>query len=507
MIFSPQRITKLLLLPLITITFLAGCGGSSSDEDDQTQGYVRFYNASANAPELYFYMEEDLSEEIDDETQYGFIRIEYGEATSRTLVNAINYEMEIAYQDEDSSSREDLEVFHTQNLQVSQDNVTFLAVTGDISDPEILSYNIPVIDDDADDDNDQFNLQVLNLSTSVGTIDIWLSEEDETFEQASLIATVAETVLSDNIKVDQEDYIVYVTATGSTEVLFESTEISYNTTSQYIIAVRDNETISTSPLTIDNMSNGLLTNYSPQNSAAKVRFYNGVNTTDLLTEYNGTIKIESDITNLDNDAEVTIDELALGSFSNSVEVNTGDYAITASDAENGFVLINNQRLSLPQNTDRTVFLYSREEYVDADGDGNFDENDDGEIDEIKVITNLISVTNSARDRFFDNVITVINLIDNNDFSRVSVYFVKSDEVIDTAQNSLSAELANPASINLLNNTYELFVIATIDGVEQILGREMITLDDDTPDQFLLIEERAGPVSDYDIKLVPQIIQQ
>ena len=45
----------------------------------------------------------------------------------------------------------------------------------------------------------------------------------------------------------------------------------------------------------------------------------------------------------------------------------------------------NRLLSLPQNTNKTLFLYWTEEEVDDDNDGIVDENSDGELDQYQFV--------------------------------------------------------------------------------------------------------------------------
>ena len=46
---------------------------------------------------------------------------------------------------------------------------------------------------------------------------------------------------------------------------------------------------------------------------------------------------------------------------------------------------------------------------------------------------------------------MVNLSDSDDFSRVKFYFVENDEVISTADNTLSVLQESNSSITLINN--------------------------------------------------------
>jgi hypothetical protein len=103
-------------------------------------------------------------------------------------------------------------------------------------------------------------------------------------------------------------------------------------------------------------------------------------------------------------------------------------------------------------TKRSLFLYWTEEEVDDDNDGNVDENDDGIVDEIRPIVSSLVVDNSERFRLYDKELTLLNLVNTDEFSLVKFYFVKSDEIIETATNTRNLTKGFASSIILLNNT-------------------------------------------------------
>jgi hypothetical protein len=80
---------------------------------------------------------------------------------------------------------------------------------------------------------------------------------------------------------------------------------------------------------------------------------------------------------------------------------------------------------------------------------------------------------------------VINLIDQDevidDFSSIKVYFVRRDEIIDTADQSLTATFANPSAVTLLNNTYTVYVIGKLDSSDIILSSSGLILNEESRD--------------------------
>jgi hypothetical protein len=126
------------------------------------------------------------------------------------------------------------------------------------------------------------------------------------------------------------------------------------------------------------------------------------------------------------------------------------------DTNSAEKLFASQLLSLPENTYKTIFYYIQEEAVDEDGDGNIDENDDGIVDAYKPVLRTLETTNSEGSSIYEHQVKVVNLVDNLDFSRIVVYFVKSDEIISTAEATRTVVFGNQSSLFLRNNTYQVF---------------------------------------------------
>ena len=134
-------------------------------------------------------------------------------------------------------------------------------------------------------------------------------------------------------------------------------------------------------------------------------------------------------------------------------------------------------------------------------DGVF--NNDGAIDGYETKVKSLSIAKSDSASIYSHNIRIINFTDSDDFSRVTFYFVLSDEIISTADNKLSVLQESSGNISLLNNTYQLHAIATIDGTDIKLTSVELILDIDSKDQFLLFEEDAATSSGYKITLVNQ----
>jgi hypothetical protein len=83
---------------------------------------------------------------------------------------------------------------------------------------------------------------------------------------------------------------------------------------------------------------------------------------------------------------------------------------------------------------------------------------------------------------------VVNLVDSREFTRVTAYFVKSDEIISTAEAARTVVFGNSSSLYLRNNTFQVFVVAEIDGSQTILTQDYLTLDADSTSMFMILVE-------------------
>lgn len=484
---------------LVVGASLVGLAACSSDDEEKI-GYVKFYNASPNAPEMFLTVDENLDDDDDDEIEVTYSGIEYTQVSASNALDKDTYFIELAWQDEESSDRSDLEIIYEDSVEIKSDEMDFIVLTGDIRTPEVLTYEIDIIDDDGDDDDDLFNVRLLNIHDDIQSVDLYVSKDNETFNEAEFLETLNYQELSDNIKLDQDQYIFYITLPGSDEVIYTSVDQSYSIVSQYIIVLRENTGVGSSEFTIDSIATNGVTELQDVDSEAEFSFYNAVTFSDYLPDYLGQIDI--DVKDGD-DLEVEIDRLSNGEFSVSTITANGDYSFDVYNSENSDLYISDALLSLEENADNTIFLYSRKDAVDEDEDGDIDENSDGIVDDYEIVVKSLAVTKSSSASIYSHGVRVVNLADSEDFSRVTFYFVLNDEIISSAENLLSVLQESSGSLTLLNNTYDIYAVATIDGTDSILDSMELTLDEDSEEQYLIFEADDTAFSGYKMVLVNQ----
>lgn len=478
----------------ILLFALSGCSGSNEEAEP---GYIKLYNASTNAPGIYLTVDENLDTDEDDEIEVTYSPVAYTSVGANNALEPDQYFIELAWQNEESLERSDLEIIYEDRVQIDSDKIKFITLTGDVRTPEVLTFDIDVLDDEEDDDNDLFNIRLLNINSEIQSVDLYMSKDNETFNEAELVGTVNYQNLSDNIKIEQDQYIFYITLPGSTDVIFTSVDVSYTFVTQYIIVLRENIGVGSSPFSIDNIGINGVTALDDVNAEAKYSFYNGIGETEYLEGYQGAIDIE--VRN-----QVTVEGLEQGQFSASTITSNGDYAfnVISSDTDASFII--GALLSLKENADSTVFLYGKDEPIDEDGDGDYDENDDGIIDGYETIIKSLTLTKSDSTSIYDHGIRVINLVvGNEDFSRVTFYFVLNDELISTAENRLSVLEENSGLISLLNNTYDVYAVVTVDGTDIIVDQQVLELNEESKELYLIFEETPSTSSGYEMTFLNQ----
>ena len=146
--FNPNLITKFSsskVLLLSSVLVLTACGGSS---DSSTTGFVKFYNGSKNAPDIILTLDQDLESDDDDDTgnyEVSFNGVGYTEAISKFEVDTNSYFYEMAWQGEDSSDRDDLELVAQGQITVTTDTIQLLVLSDDITTPQVETYSIEVL--------------------------------------------------------------------------------------------------------------------------------------------------------------------------------------------------------------------------------------------------------------------------------------------------------------------------------------------------------------------------
>jgi hypothetical protein len=483
------------VLALLGVLALTGCGSSSSSSDNT--GNLRFYNLSPNSPAIYLTIDEDLSDDDEDAFENTYSSINFTEISTSAVVDTEDYFYEVAFQDEDSKYREDLEIILEGSISIEEDTTQLMVLSDDINSPEITVYAIPTID--YSDEEDVFNLRVLNMHNSDDVAHVYFSKNDETFNEAVLVSQLAYKTLSDTQQFEQDSYVFYLTDINTNEVLYQSDDISFEFLSEYIMVIRTNTATGDSPYILDQISNANIIEYADVNTESHMRGFNAIISHDLLPAYQGNITFTLDsVTNSTSSQSFTF-----GEFSETLIQENSDYSLDVTIAETGENILTNHLLTLPENSDKTVFFYLTETAVDDDNDGDVDENNDGEIDEIEITVNSLVIENSTDDSIYDHEMTLVNLVDSDDFNFVRFYFVRSNELIDTTPYDELVSFGSPEQLTLLNNTYKVYIVAEDGSSDIILHTFELILDENSKAQFIVLQADNTTSSGYRVSIADQ----
>ncbi len=469
-----SHLRQVLLGSTLSIGMLTGC---SSDDDDSGEGYLMIYNASANAPELTIEIEKE-----DDTVSYG--GIEAFSALGAMTLDSGNYPLQL----ELATSNEDTEVIYSSTDSVNSGDITFVAVTGDIKSPEILTFEYQYQDPDSEDE--QFLVKFLNLRENSQALDVYMSLADESFDEATMVTTVSFAEMTEDFRYDVEDYKIYLTENGSTEVLFESGEIPLLYTNQQVFTILPSYH-NDDQLMLNKISpTGSVTEYMEDSDVAKIKVYNAMDANDLLPEYTESMNFH-----LNDISETPLySDIQRSQVSTTTTVDAGDYGMDITTVDNADKLTHSQILSLPDGSDRTIFFYLTEVEEADDGDDETEE-------ETTLYVNSLAVENEPMVGAYHHNIKVLNFVE--DYASVVVYFVGPDESISTTSNKLTNSRAITSSIDLINDRYDIFVIGKEDSSDVLLKTAQLDLTEDSGNLFLVIEQEDKDIPNFSISSFSQ----
>ncbi|MDR6983416.1 hypothetical protein J2X32_002050 [Rheinheimera pacifica] len=432
-----MRIFLLLSLLLGSVT-LTGCGGSSSDDTSATytSSYIQLYNGSANSTSTRLILTNS------DDTSVLAGSATYADATSLVTYTPANYNIKLSRLNSDG---DDISVLET-NITLRKSYKHLLLLTGDYNSPELLKLEF-LRDDSL---TDTFKLYVISLLPD-DAYDVYLSKSDATFDDATLAATLNSNQISSPLEFDKGKYIIYVTAAGSRDILFQSSKYDFQYLTEYVLVPR----IASGPLAgniaVDVINNTTTVgNLTDLTAEAQFRLYNSIDSIGNSDIY------------LDNSIAFT--SLAADSLSNYVELAAKDYRLSASD-EQGVFYLNSALMTLNQGQSKAVVLYQN----------------------ASANTAAVVVEESNAPQIYDFDINVVNTITS--YSALGVYFVPPNETIDTAEYYItSLNSGAQKKINVPDGEYTIYLTYTDSNKNKTLLAESEVQQFVTGSNYLLVAE-------------------
>ncbi|ALS97250.1 DUF4397 domain-containing protein [Lacimicrobium alkaliphilum] len=450
---------RILSLPLLVCCalLLPACGGSSGSDSDNSypEAYVQLYNGSPNSASTSLYI---------DDAALG--KASYGNATG--LYARDEEKTTLSLRRTDASDKV-VEIM-SQDINLSDGHKSLYLMLGDYKDPELIEHKFERAELD-----DHFTLHAIS-AVADKEYDLYVAEAGASLTDAHLMGSLIFGELfqaeywdgdSDSANWNLDDYVVYLTEPGKTEVVYESGTMAFNFETEYVMVIRSSTGASQNNLIVDLIINtARVPSYKDIRAGAQYRFYNSLDAGIGLT---ATLKGND----IDRSADVAARELS--AFSS---VKYGDYQISAS-SENAQWAFNNRLLTLNQGESKTVVLYSNaQEQLSS-----------------------LAFEDSDLPQVYEHELNMVNLV--KDFSNIDIYFVRQDETVETAEHKLlNLGFAESDDISLPSDYYE--IIALYDdnsGNQTLLYRTQSLAIDEEVNYVVSVEPDSSSASGYRIALL------
>lgn len=216
---------------LLTLTgglFLLGACSSDSDDSEDTfpLSSLQFFNASANSTSTRLL--------VDDASIGSSV---FGDATTLVNLEEDTYELTVAWTDESGQEQE----IKTENRRLSEGTKTLVVMSGNFNAPTVTNLEI-----DRNDLDDGFTLTAFSAVPNE-TYDLYVGEVGVPFSEANLITDISPNNAQalpffdaddDPLIWESQEYKVFLTEPGSTEVIYESDNIDFNFLIDYVMIIR-----------------------------------------------------------------------------------------------------------------------------------------------------------------------------------------------------------------------------------------------------------------------------
>ncbi|MBV2128280.1 DUF4397 domain-containing protein [Arsukibacterium indicum] len=417
---------------------LSACG-SSSDEPQENNSYVQFYNGAPATANPTF--------SLDDTSLFS---ARFADATNVTSVETASYSLQIK---ETGSSP-----LVTDDITLNQDQKHLFIITSADEQFEYLSLSF-AREKELDD---EFDLHLTNLAASQPLLDIYLSDATETFADATLLDSLAlHEITSDAVRRATGKYNLYLAEAGADAPLFTGKNLDFAFENTYVLVVRDQYGPIADQLAVDVILNSSsVARYTHQDAQAQFRLYNSLAQP---------VKVALDNSHIAN--------LTAGSMGNYTMLNNGDYSLSVRDAADQ-LLLNSALLTATAGESQLVLLYQNEHNL----------------------LEALAIKESDKPQLQTNDVIVSNLV--ADFSRLSIYFVRQDETIATARHHIkNLEFKKQQSLNLPKGYYAITLVHTAENGSATLLDKTDSLMLQPGERYLLTAEKddAAP-SGYHLNL-------
>ena len=296
--------TRTILLAIIASTAIVGCGSDSALPEATGDGSIRMINAIPSAPEIGFLIEERALEGVAYKTNSSPQRWD-------DLTYTFNFDI-------NRPGLGQAERVASQFVDIMRDIEYTFVLRGSVDAATVDLWEIP--ERSFSGSETIFEMRIGHAAEALGTVDVYLGLESAAPDLGDLVATLAPGEVSVPTDIEEDGYILTITAAGSpADVLFQSVPTRIVANQSVLVTVFEGDANDTAPATIRVFNErGLSSPLRDARFPPTVRFVHA--TTDL-----GTSDIYDDAA-LQNRI---VADLAFGDITGDIDMAVGEVTITA----------------------------------------------------------------------------------------------------------------------------------------------------------------------------------
>ncbi len=329
-----------ILLAVIAAATVAGCGGESSLPEATGEGVVRMISAMPTAPDIGFLIEERA-----------LASVAYKSNSSPERWDDLTY----TFNFEISRPLVENTRIASRSLDVVRDIEYTFVVRGSVDAPVVDLWEIPVRSFSGSET--VFEMRIGHAADALGTVDVYLGLANAAPALGDLVATLAPGEVSAPTDVEQDSYIVTITAAGDpANVLYQSVSTQIVANQSALIAVFEGDANDTAPVTIRVFNGqGASSALTDARFPPTARFIHA--TTDLGT---------SDIYDDEALQNRIVADLAFGGVTGDIDMQVGELTITATAPGNvGAIQLQDTLTTFPGSRVNYLFTVLADELTGA----------------------------------------------------------------------------------------------------------------------------------------------
>jgi hypothetical protein len=437
---------------------LTACGSDSDDSEEVFPlSSLQFFNASTNSASTRLL--------VDDASIGSSV---FGDATTLVNIEEDTYDLSLVWTDESGQDQE----ISTESRRLFDGTKTLVVMSGDFNAPTItnIEFDRSVLEEG-------FTLRSFSAVPDE-TYDLYIGSVGAPFSEANLITDIAFNSVEelpffdaadDPLIWDTQEYKVFITETGSTDLLYESDNINFNLLIDYIMVIRPTTGPGETGLAVDLVVNSTsVQSFNNLLASAQFRVYNSLDReSDILTNIRSN---EGQI------AQVQVPSSQLTDFST---LPFGDYQVNILQESDQDVLFENGLLTLNQDQARTLVVYQNE------------------LEQVRTLNFEVSSLPQA----FSHDLNIVNLVP--DVDDLILYFVRAEETLETAEFSTSnLDFTAVRDDTLPSDFYQLILIEEDENNNQelLFISDFVGINEDT-NYLITVEEDETQASGFRVNVL------